>query len=192
MEVSRLTRDAARYQKAGGYELALETLEKAYRIVYEKADHASAANIKYDMGVIHCKRGDDLLAARAYTESSVHYKKGGDLFSHLNLLITVVQLCIELRDYWHALFQLESLVDYYQSMHDTFKCSEFSYQACQCLLAHNQVKDLHNLFIEYQDQIIIETQRDRIQYLLTLYNDDDDDDRPSDWESIVFNKEDCF
>lgn len=188
MEVSRLTRDATRYQKAGGYELALKTLEKAYRIV-EKVDHASAANIKYDMGVIHCKRGDDLLAARAYTESSVHYKKAGDLFSHLNLLVTVVHLCIELRDYWHALFQLESLVEYYQSRHDTLKCSEFSYQACQCLLAHNQVDDLRNLFTEYQGQIIMETQRDRIQYLLTLYNKVD---RPSDWESIIFDREDSF
>lgn len=187
-EVDRLLRDAARYRKMKDPVWELKMLEKAFRIIDCSEgiiDYARMADIKRDIGTLHYKNGHHVSAIDTHTECSRYYKKAGNIEAYMTTLESLTEWCINFRDYWGALFNLELLVDYYGEI-DSVKCQSFAYTACLCLLAHCQIEDLTDLFASYHILITDPVRDTKLKHMLQIYTSDEKPLNRYDWETLVF------
>lgn len=178
---------ATDFDKAGDYESALSMLDRACKVlIYGRTrDYHGAASVKECVGEILIKQGLIAAAIAAYTMSANFYEKGGDKKTCMLTLAKTAYLCIEKSFYWDALFLFERLYDYYVRI-DRFKCSKFSYDACLCLLAHNQLEDLGDLFTMYQDHLATLKEKETVKLLISSYKSDKSSLNREEWASVVF------
>lgn len=186
--VQQLIKKAAVFSKIGDHAWAIGSLEKAIGLLTVKSadadDYACAGDLKRDIAEMHLKKKNLVPAVLAYMESSSFYEKATDIKASMGVLAKAAYLFIEIRDYWQALFQFERLIDYY-TRRDKFKCSRLAHDACLCLLAHNQVEALDEIFETYRALLLGDKEQENITTLLHLHRSD----KPSlqqQWSSVVF------
>lgn len=168
-EGHRLLNQAAIFVKMGDFPWALNLLERSldHFIGATPKEYVAAAEVKTQMALIHAKKGNNVSAFECYTKSGDFYEKANQRRLAMNRLCKAAYLCIEVRALWDALFLFECVSEYYLKV-DVFKCSEVSFDACLCIVAMGQTKDIEEVFTIYCSRIT-EERMATIKVLLEKY-----------------------
>lgn len=154
VEGQRLLKQAAMFAKMGDFPWALNLLERSLDHFIEATprEYAGAAEVKTQMALIHVKKGNNVSAFECYTKSGDFYEKANQKRLAMASLSKAAYLCIEENALWDALFLFERLSEYYVRV-DAFKCSELSFDACLCIVAMGQMKEIAEVFAIYCSRI---------------------------------------